>query len=65
MGSDTPASATPIDARSNRLPLRSAERTPIATPPTSQSTQAPPAMDSVTGASLISCGQTGCWVRNE
>ena len=65
IGSDTPARATPIENRSNRLPRRSAESTPIDTPPTSQSTDAPIANEIVTGRSLTICGQTGCWERNE
>ena len=65
IGSDTPASATPIENRSKIVPRLSAETTPIATPPTSQSTAAPMASESVTGASLTICGQTGCWLRNE
>ena len=64
-GSDTPASATPIENRSKMLPRRSADSTPMDTPPISQSMDAPMASDSVTGASLTSCGQTGCWLRNE
>ena len=59
IGSDTPASARPMEKRSNNVPRRSAETTPTATPPTSQSTAAPAANESVTGASLIICGQTG------
>ena len=65
MGSDTPASATPMEKRSNRVPRRRAESTPIATPPISQSTDAPIASDRVTGRSLIICGHTGSWLRNE
>jgi hypothetical protein len=52
-GKDTPASATPIENRSNSVPRRSAESTPMETPPTSHSTDAPMASDSVTGMSLI------------
>ena len=65
IGSDTPASAMPIENRSNRVPRLSAEMTPMATPPTSQMTAAPMASERVTGRSLTICGQTGCWVRNE
>ncbi len=65
IGSDTPASATPIENRSKNEPRRSAESTPIDTPPTSHSTDAPIASEIVTGRSLTICGQTGCWERNE
>ncbi len=65
IGSDTPASATPMENRSNRVPRRSAEMTPTATPPTSHSTAAPMAREIVTGMSLTICGQTGCWFLNE
>ena len=65
IGSDTPASAMPIENRSNRVPRFSAEITPMATPLTSQITAAPMASESVTGMSLTICGQTGCWERNE
>ena len=65
IGSDTPASAMPIENRSKSVPRRSAESTPIDTPPTSHSTDAPMASESVTGTSLIICGHTGCWVRKE
>ena len=65
IGSDTPASATPIENRSKSVPRRSAESTPIDTPPISQSTAAPMASESVTGRSLTICGHTGCWLRNE
>ena len=64
-GSDTPASAMPIENRSNSVPLRSAESTPTDTPPISHSTDAPMASDSVTGMSLTICGHTGSWLRNE
>ena len=37
----------------------------MATPPTSHSTAAPTASESVTGMSLTICGQTGCWLRKE
>ena len=65
IGSDTPARATPIENRSNRLPRRSADSTPIDTPPISQRIAAPTASDNVTGSADISCGQTGCWLRKE
>ena len=65
IGSDTPASATPIENRSNSVPRAGPRCTPIDTPPTSQSTDAPMASESVTGRSLTICGQTGCWERNE
>ena len=44
---------------------RSAEMTPMLTPPTSHSTDAPMASEIVTGSALVICGQTGCWLRNE
>ena len=59
MGSETPASAMPIAARSKTLPRRSAESTPMATPPTSQMTGRPTASDSVTGSRSSRSGQTG------
>ena len=65
IGSDTPASATPIENRSNRVPRRSADSTPTDTPPTSHKTAAPMASDSVTGSAATICGHTGCWLRNE
>ena len=65
IGSETPASATPIAARSNTLPRRSAESTPTLTPPTSHSTAAPAASDSVTGSRSSRSGSTGFWLMNE
>ena len=64
-GSDTPASAIPMENRSNSVPLRSAESTPTDTPPISHSTDAPMAIERVTGMSLTICGHTGSWLRNE
>jgi hypothetical protein len=64
-GSDTPSSATLMEKRSNSVPLRSAESTPIDTPPASHKTAAPIPIESVTGTSLIICGHTGSWLRNE
>ena len=60
IGSDTPARATPMENRSNRVPRLSAEITPIATPPTSHRIAAPMASEMVTGRLLTICGQTGC-----
>ena len=65
IGSDTPASATAIENRSKMLPRRSADSTPMATPPASHRIEAPMASDSVTGSAEVICGQTGCWLRNE
>ena len=65
IGSDTPARAIPIENRSKRVPRLSAETTPIATPPTSQSIAAPMASEMVTGKLLTICGQTGCWDLKE
>ena len=65
IGSDTPASATPMEKRSKRVPRLSAESTPIDTPAISQITAAPIASESVTGMSLTICGHTGVWLRNE
>ncbi len=65
IGSDTPASATLIAARSNTEPRRSADSTPTATPLVSQSTAAPAASDIVTGSRSRMSGSTGFWVRNE
>jgi hypothetical protein len=65
IGNDTPASATPIVARSKTLPRFSAEMTPVATPPSSQSTAAPAASDIVTGSRSSRSGRTGLRVMNE
>jgi hypothetical protein len=65
IGSDTPASAVAIAPRSNTLPLRSADRTPVATPAMSQITAAPMARDVVTVSRSVRSGQTGFWVRKE
>ena len=65
IGSDTPARATPIENRSNRVPRLSAEITPIATPPTSHKIAAPTASETVTGRPATSIGQTGCWFLKE
>ena len=65
IGSDTPASATPIAARSNTVPRRSAESTPMPTPAPSQITAAPKASDIVTGRRSSSSGHTARWVMNE
>ena len=59
MGSETPASAADIAARSNRLPRRSADSTPTATPETTHSTAAPAASDAVTGSRSFISGHTG------
>jgi hypothetical protein len=65
IGSDTPASATPIAVRSKNVPRRNAESTPIATPDNSQMMAAPTARDMVTGARSSRSSQTGCLVKNE
>ncbi len=65
IGSETPASATPIAARSKMVPRRSADRTPVATPDSSQITAAPAASENVTVIRSTRSGQTGFWVRNE
>ena len=65
IGSDTPASATLIEARSTKEPRLSADSTPIVTPNSTQSTAAPTASDSVTGIASRMSGQTGCFFRNE
>ena len=65
IGSETPASAMPIAARSKTLPLRSAESTPVATPKTSQITAAPTASEMVTGSRSSRSGSTGFWVMKE
>ena len=57
IGSETPASATPIAARSKTLPRRSAESTPVATPAISQMTAAPTASEIVTGSRSSRSGQ--------
>jgi hypothetical protein len=65
MGSDTPARAMPMAARSKKLPLRRADSTPTATPTTSQMMAAPAANESVTPSRSTRSGQTGFWVMNE
>src|SRR5262249_51711837 len=65
IGSETPASATLIAARSNTLPRRSAESTPVATPASNQMIAAPTASEIVTLIRSTRSGQTGFWVMNE
>ena len=65
MGSDTPASATPIAARSKTLPRRRADSTPTPTPNTTHSTAAPTASEIVTGNRSSNSGSTGFWVMKE
>ena len=65
IGSDTPASATVMAARSNAVPRRSAEITPAVTPKTSQRIDAPMASETVTGIRSSISGQTACLVRKE
>src|SRR6266702_1139239 len=65
IGRDTPASATPIAARSKMLPLRSADSRPVATPAISQRRAPPTASDMVTVSRSVRSGQTGFWVRKE
>ena len=65
MGSETPASATPMKVRSKNERGLSAEITPTATPDSSHSTAAPAASESVTGRREVSCGQTATWVLKE
>src|SRR6266508_1912916 len=65
IGSETPARAGLIASRSKKLPLRSADSTPVATPPTSQMIAAPAARDAVTVNRSVRSGQTGFCVMNE
>lgn len=65
IGSDTPARAMPMADLSKKLPRRSADSTPVATPPTSHSTAAPMPSESVTRERSIRLGQTGCWLMKE
>ena len=65
MGSETPARAMDMAARSNAVPRLSADSTPMATPVTSQMIEAPAASDSVTGSRSTSRLVTGWLLRNE
>ncbi len=65
IGSDTPASAVPMDRRSKKLPLRSAESTPTLTPASTQMIAAPTAREKVTGRRSTRSGQTGCPLMKE
>ncbi len=65
MGSETPASAVTIAARSTTVPRFSAETTPVVTPMRSQSTAAPRTMERVTGIRSTSMVQTSCSVLKE
>ena len=65
IGSDTPASAMPMAPRSNTVPRRRAEITPMLTPATSQMSAAPTTSEMVTGARSSSSGHTGCFVMKE
>ena len=65
IGSDTPASAMPIENRSKIEPRLSAETTPMAIPEISHMTAAPMASDNGHREAATICGQTGCWLRNE
>ena len=65
IGSETPASATPIAARSKTVPRLSAETTPVATPAEQPDDRGAGGERQGHRQPVEQIGQTGFWVMNE